>query len=64
MPAYKVEIQRRCAGPACPKVATHEVRNARNAVIGSFCRRHAEMKVQDLNRAAEAREAELRRGWS
>lgn len=35
--------------PICRLKATHEVYNTYNALMGNFCKRHAEMEVAKLN---------------
>jgi Rieske Fe-S protein len=52
MPAYLVDLAaRQCQHFGCQRRATVEVRNARNAPVGWFCRRHGQAEVDDLNKS-------------
>lgn len=47
MPAHTRSLDRQCI--RCHKRAVVEVFNTSNASMGSFCKRHGDERVQELN---------------
>jgi len=47
--AYKVSLLQNCKHSECGGVATYQVFNHRNALMGYFCHKHADEEVEKLN---------------
>lgn len=48
MPAHLRPITQPCAREGCANVATQELRNTHNGVVGVYCIRHAQQALEEF----------------
>jgi hypothetical protein len=48
--AYMFSIQTTCQKEGCKKPRSHRVCNQRNDTMGDYCKKHAEERLDDLER--------------